>query len=100
MGTERNGTAYGLHQEQILILSQLDQDLQLLGIGGEGLFTKHILACLETQPRILVVVAMRGRDIDDVHIGILDQLSIRTVGLCGLWSADLFQEGLGSVDRG
>jgi hypothetical protein len=35
---------YSFHEEEILLLGDLDQNLELLGIGGEGLFAEHILA--------------------------------------------------------
>jgi len=88
-----------LHQENILLLSDLDQSLELGGIGCEGLLAEHILASLKAESCVLVVVAVRGRNVDDIDIGVLYKLLVGSICLCALRSANLLEEVLGALCR-
>lgn len=71
----------GLHEEDVLLSGSLDQ---LLGLGrrhSEGLLTEDILASLDGQHGVLEVVAVGSSDIDDVDVGVSDELGIGAVGL-------------------
>jgi hypothetical protein len=91
---------YCLHQKNVLLLRDLDQSLQLSGIGCEGLLTEHILSSLEAESCVLVVVAVRGRNVDDIDIGVLHKLFVGSVRLRALRSANFLEEILGALCRG
>ena len=61
-----------LHQEQILLLCELNQDLRLRRICCERLLAQHMLSCLEAQPCVLVVVRVWRCNVDDVNVGVCD----------------------------
>jgi len=92
-------TTYCLHKENILLLRNLDQGLQLGGIGCEGLLAEHILASLKTKSCILVVVAVRGCNVDDIDIGVLHELLVGSICLRALGSTNLLQEVLRALRR-
>jgi hypothetical protein len=43
------------------------------------------------------VVAVRGGDVDDVDVGVLDELLVRAVGFGALGGADFFEEVFGAL---
>nr|POE89848.1 hypothetical protein CFP56_20317 [Quercus suber] len=90
----------GLHEEEVLLPRQLDQDLELSGVGREGLLAQHVLARFEAEPHVLVVVRVRGRDVDDVDVGVLDELFIAAVGFGGVRSSHFLQECSGPIAGG
>lgn len=71
-----------LHQEQVLLLCLFCQLLCLSSIDCESLLTQNILASLETEHSILVVMRVGSSDIDDVDILVSNQLLVRSVSLC------------------
>lgn len=77
----------GFHQEQVLLLGRFAQDLRLRCVDGEGLLAEDMLACLQREHCVLVVVRVRRGYIDDVDIGVLDELRVRAV--CGARPGDL-----------
>ena len=88
---------HSLHQEEVLLLGLGDE---LLGLGrsdGKRLFAQDILASLECEHGVLEVVAVGGGNVDDVDIGVRDELSVRAVGLGGRGPLDLFDEAGGAV---
>lgn len=89
----------GLHQEQFLLLGRFAQDLRLRRVDGEGFLAEDMLACLQRKHGVLVVVGVRRGHIDDVDIGVLDELLVRAVcsagpGDLGL-NDELLRPGLG-----
>ena len=90
---------YCLHEENVLLLRNLNQSLQLGSIGREGLLAEHVLASLKTESCVLVVVAVRGRNVDDIDIGVLYKLLVGSICLCALRSANLLEEVLGALCR-
>ena len=86
-----------LHKEEVLLLGDLDQSLQLGGIGGEGLLAEDILAGLETESHVLVVVAVRCCDVYDVDVRVLHKLLVGAIGLGSVGGAHLFEEVLGAL---
>lgn len=90
---------YCLHQEHILLFGDLDQGFQLRSIGRERLLAEHILASFEAESRILVMMAVRGCNVNDVNIGILDEFLVGSVCLCALRSANFLEEVLSALCR-
>lgn len=89
----------GLHQEQVLLLGLGDELLGLCGGNGQSLFAEDVLASLESEHGILEVVAVRGGDVDDVDVGVGDELGVGTVGLGGRGTLDLLDEAGSTVGR-
>lgn len=87
----------GFHEEQLLLAGHVAQHLELLGVDGEGLLAQHVLAGLERKHRVLEVVRVRRRDVDDVHVGVGHQLLIAAVGGAGTRNARLIDEMLGAL---
>ena len=48
--------------------------------------------CVETEASVVVVVRVRGGDVDDVDIGIGNEFSVRTIGICRGGRADGFEK--------
>lgn len=86
-----------LHEEEILGLGGGHELLGLGGIDGQGLFAEDVFAGLEGKHGVLEVVAVRGGDVDDVDVGVGDELGVGAVGLCGARAVDLFDEAGGAV---
>lgn len=81
-----------LHEEQILGLGRCDQLLHLCGRHGDGLFTEHILACFEREHDVLEVMTMRRGYVDDLDVGIRDELCVRAIGFGRGGTANLLDE--------
>ena len=57
------------------------EELPRLGcVGGEGLLAEHMPPRLQRQLGVLVVVGMRGSDVDQLHLLIRHQLPVGAVG--------------------
>jgi hypothetical protein len=70
-----------LHQEQALAPCNVNQRLGLRGVDGEGLFAEHMLvADLERETHVLVVVRVRRGHVDDVDVGVAHELLVAAVG--------------------
>lgn len=76
----------GFHKEEILLAGNLDEDLSLSSVDGEGFLTENILACLQRESGILVVVGVRSRDVDNIDIGVGYESLVVTV--CGAGGCD------------
>lgn len=88
-----------LHEEQVLRSRLLDE---LLGLGEgdrECLLAQNVLAGLEGQHGILEMVAVRGRNVDDVDVGVGHELRVRAVGFGTGRAVDLLDEAGGPVGR-
>jgi len=79
---------HSLHKEEVLLAGSFAQNLGLGCVDSEGLFAQDILARLQTQHHILIVVRVGSSNIDDVDIGIRDELLVRSVGGTGSGDAD------------
>lgn len=66
----------GLHQEDVLGPGGLDEFLGLRRGNSEGLLAQDVLAGLQGQHDILEMVAVRGGDVDDVHVRVVDELMV------------------------
>lgn len=89
-----------LHEKQILPLRNIDQNLRLRGIDRKRLFAEHMLASFEGEARMLVVVGMRGGNVDDVDVWVGDEVRVGAVGGCSFRGAYFFEEGLGPRQGG
>lgn len=67
------------HQEQLLFPGRLHQFLRLRRIDREGLLAQHVLARQEAQHGVLVMVGMRGGDVDDVDVWVFDEVFVGAV---------------------
>lgn len=74
------------HKEEILLAGNLDEDLSLSSVDGEGFLAENILASLQRESDVLVVVGVRGRDVDDIDIGVGHESLVVTV--CGAGGCD------------
>lgn len=72
---------HSLHQEQVLLLGLGDELLGLRGSDGEGFLAQHVLASLEGEHGVLEVVAVGSSNVDNVDVGVRDELSIGAVRL-------------------
>lgn len=70
---------HSLHQEELALLRLINKDLRLLSVDSERLLAEDMLARLQAEHDILEVVGVRGSDVDDVDIGILNQFLVGTV---------------------
>ena len=68
------------HEEEILFFGCGDEFLGLRGVGCECLFAKDVFPGEEAEHGVLVVVGVRGGDVDNVHIGIFGQFLVGAVG--------------------
>jgi hypothetical protein len=48
--------------------------------AGEGLLDEHRLARAQREERVLVVLAVRARDVDGIHVGVGHEVVVRAVG--------------------
>ncbi len=67
---------HGLHGEQSPLGRDVAHPGGLGGVQGEGLLDEHVLAGLEGEDRVLGVQRMRRRDVDDVDVGVGDELFV------------------------
>lgn len=76
---------HSLHQKEVLLLGQINQDFGLRRIHGKRFLAQHILPTLQRETRVLVVMRMRRGDVDDVDVGVSHELIVRSVrgGLSG-----------------
>lgn len=75
---------HGLHEKQVLLLCHGNELLGLRGGDGECLFAEHILTGLKCEHGVLKVVAVRSGDVNDVNVGVVDELGVGAVCLgCG-----------------
>lgn len=65
-----------LHKEQVLFLGLVNKLLGLRCSDSEGLFAENVLASLEGKHGVLEVMAVRSSDVDDVNIGVGDEISV------------------------
>lgn len=91
---------HSLHEEEILLLRSLHELLGLAGRHCERLLAKHVLAGLEREHDILEVVAVRGGNVDDLDIRVVDELCVAAVELRVSWAFDLLDEVTGAISRG
>lgn len=56
--------------------------------------------CIKGEFDVCVVVAMRGGYVDDVHVWIGDEGFVAAVRFSGIWRANVFEEGGGTVTGG
>jgi transposase len=73
---------HSLHQEQVLLLCLFHKLLCLSSVDGESLLAENVLASLESEHSILVVVRVGSSNVDDIDILVGNQLFIRSVCLC------------------
>ena len=71
--------AHGLHQEQALVASQRHEVAGFGCVHRERLLDEHRLAGLERQAHVGVVHRVRCGDVDDVDLGVCNQLLIAPV---------------------
>lgn len=74
------------HKEEILLAGNLDEDLSLSSVDGEGFLAENILARLQRESDILVVAGVRGRDVDDIDVGVGHKSLVVTI--CGARGCD------------
>ena len=74
------------HKEEILLAGNLDEDLSLGSVDGEGFLTENILARLQCESDVLVVVGVRGRYVDDIDVGVGHKSLVVTI--CGAGGCD------------
>ncbi len=84
------------HQKQLLLPGRLDQFLRLRRIDRERLLAQYMFARLKTQHGILVVVGVRGGDVDDVDVWVFDELFVRAVSGGGRGTFASFEELFGA----
>lgn len=80
-GSDRNARGEvaspdGLHEEELLLLGDLAERFCLSGVDGECLLAENMLVRFQAESDILVVVRMRGRDIDDVDVGVFHEFRV------------------------
>ena len=57
-----------LHEEQVLLLSELEEILEFWRVGSSGLFAKNVLARKQGIPSVLVMQGVRSTDVDGLNI--------------------------------
>ena len=70
----------GFHEEEVFGLGGFDEFPGLRGVGREGFFAEDGLSREEAEHGVLVVVGVRGGDVDDVDVGVFHELVIGAVG--------------------
>lgn len=58
------------HKEEVLLAGNFDEDLSLSSVDGKGFLAENMLARLQRESDVLVVVGVRGRDVDDIDVGV------------------------------
>lgn len=89
-----------LHEEEVLRLGSVNQDAGLGRIDREGLFAENMLSSVQGEHDILEVVGVRRCDVDDLDVGVCDEVLVGTVGGAGLGNLDVLDELGGAVFRG
>ncbi len=84
-----------LHGEQAFLGGAVADERGLGRVEGEGLLDKHVLAVIQRQQGVVDVTGVRGRDVDDVDVGVGHELLVRTVGVRDVV---LFGERASAVD--
>ena len=84
-----------LHQEQLSRARRGDHLLGLAGVEGERLFAQHRLARLQGEQGVLAVERVRTGDVDDVDVGVGDELGVRAVAPR---DPEAVSEGVGRVE--
>lgn len=74
-----------LHQEKTLLASCVTQNLGLRRINSKRLFAEYVLAGVQGQHDVLVVVRVRSGNVDYVDVGVCDEVFVVGVGGAGLW---------------
>lgn len=74
------------HKEEVLLVGNLDEDLSLSSVNGEGFLAENILAPLQRKSDVLVVVGVRGCDIDNIDVRVGHKSLVVTV--CGARGCD------------
>ena len=87
------------HEEKVLFLRQLDQLLRLRRVHRKGFLAQHVLAGFEAQHRVLIVVGVGGRNVDDVDVPVGHELGVGAVCNSGGGTFRVLQELLGTVCR-
>lgn len=85
-----------LHQKQLLLLGRLDQFLRLRRIDRERLLAEYVFAREEAQHGVLVVVGVRGGDVDDVDVWVFDEVLVGAIGSGGRGAFAGFEELFGA----
>lgn len=80
---------HSLHEEDLLRLGSLGKFPRLSSRDGEGLLTQDVLPRLDREHAVLEVVAVGRRDVDDVDVGVRNELVVRGVSLDAVWRVDL-----------
>ncbi len=65
---------HGLGQDDMVLFCQPDRFLQFLSIEGNGLLTEHMLAGRQRLAQVPDVRIVRGRDIDDVDVRVIEHV--------------------------
>ena len=70
----------GFHEEELAFFGCGDQFAGLSGVGGEGFFAEDVFVGEEAEHGVLEVVGVGGGDVDDVDVGVFDELGVGAVG--------------------
>lgn len=68
------------HEEEVLALCGVVEDLRLGGVDGEGFLAEDGLVVREAEHYVLEVVGVRCGDVDDVDVWVFGQLFVGAVG--------------------
>ena len=79
VGARQEPRPHRLHDGDLTAAGGDHNPAGLLGVAGERLLHQHVLACLDRQQCLVSVLAVRGRDVDDVHLRVGDQVGIGAV---------------------
>lgn len=71
------------HKEEILLAGNFNEDLSLSSVDGEGFLAENILARLQRESDVLVVMGVRGRDVDDIDVGVGHKSLVVTICRAG-----------------
>ena len=74
------GHPHGLHQEAAGSIRGLHHGFGLREVERQRLLAQHVLARVEGHPRVVEVEGVRGGDVHDVDLGVLDECFVRRVG--------------------
>ena len=69
-----------LHEEDVVLAGQPHHLLRVAGVEGQRLLAHHVLAGLDRHPGVLEVQGVGGGDVDDLDVGVGDQVGVRRVG--------------------
>lgn len=100
LGVDGEGFLVGIQSRAEAILSaHCPHAVSHLALAATHL-AEHILAVLEAEQDVLVVEGIGRSNVDDVHVGVLDELLVAAVGLGLGRAASLLDEVLCLGDRG